>query len=237
MDLSRSSSVKPSTACASPGLSTRGLLPGMCSDSKGSCAWPRRWKPQAARSAASMQARTAREERSNDHIDEPSGDHDDLLHRLAVREARHGVVSESELLELLAPGGLRRAHVSAQLAVDLEDELDFVLLQCRFVDDGPGCSQEITMLSGVTQVLPQRKAYVRRDRIEHTQQDTHRFRRGLRGGIHACVSWPSGKIFEQIEHLHAGGDDGVVLHSIIVIRRLLQCKMNSSAKFAYRKRL
>src|SRR5216110_3082990 len=118
MILSRSSSVKPSTACASPGLSTRrvllaaatlrfssatsGLFPGMCSDSNGSSAWPRRWKPHAARSAASTQAKAAREEPSNDHIDEPSGDHDDLLHRLAVREARHSVVSEGELLELLA---------------------------------------------------------------------------------------------------------------------------------------
>src|SRR5437660_12024984 len=97
MILSRSSWVKPSTACASLGLSTRrvllaaatlrfssttsGLFPGMCSDSNGSRAWPRRWKPHAARSAASMQARGAREERSNDDIDEASGDHDDLLHR------------------------------------------------------------------------------------------------------------------------------------------------------------
>ena len=125
----------------------------------------------------------------------------------------------------------------AQLAVDLEYELDFVLVQSRFVDDGPGRSQEIAVLSGVTQVPPQRKAYVRRNRIEHAQQDTHRFRRGLRDGIHAHVSRPAGKIFEQIEHLHASRNDGVVLHSIIVIRRLLQCKMNSSAKFAYRKRL
>src|SRR5438046_1244121 len=253
MILSRSSSVKPSTACASPGLSTRrvllaaatlrfssttsGLFPGMCNDSNGSSAWPRRWKPQAARSAASTQAKTAREERSNDHIDEPSGDHDDLLHRLAVREARHRVVSEGELLELLAPGGFRRAHVSAQLAVDLEYQLDFVLLQSRFVDDRPGRGEEIAMPGGVTQVLPQREAYVGRDRIEHTQQDTHRFRRGLRDGIHAHVSLSCGKIFEEIEHLHAGGDDGVVLHSIIVVRGLLQCKMNSPAKFAYRKRL
>src|SRR6266581_372986 len=148
MILSRSSLVKPSTACASPGLSTRrvllaaatlrfssttsGLFPGMCSDSNGSSAWPRRWKPHAARSAASTQAKAAREEPSNDHIDEPSGDHDDLLHRLAVREARHRVVSEGELLELLAPGGFRRAHVSAQLAVDLEDELDFVSFESCF---------------------------------------------------------------------------------------------------------
>src|SRR5207247_1446189 len=154
MILSRSSLVKPSTACASSGLSTRrallaaatlrfssttsGLFPGMCSVSNGSSARPRRWNPQAARSAAITQAKAAREERSNDHIDEPSGDHDDLLHRLAVREARHCVVREGALLELLAPGGLRRAHVSAQLAVDLEDELDFVLLQGFRIGLRPG---------------------------------------------------------------------------------------------------
>src|SRR5437867_6124524 len=121
MILSRSSSVKPSTACASPGLSTRrvllaaarlrlssttsGLFPGMWSDSNGSCACPRRWKPQAARSAAIAPASAARGDRSNDHIDQPSGDDDDFLHRLAVREARHRVVGEGEPLELPAAGG------------------------------------------------------------------------------------------------------------------------------------
>src|SRR5258708_31051395 len=133
MILSRSSSVKPRAACGSPGLSTRrvllaaatlrfssttsGLFPGMWSDSNGSSACPRRWKPQAARNAAITPARAAREERSNDHIDEPSANHDDFLHRLAVGQARHRVVTEGELLELLAPGGFRPAHVSAQLPV------------------------------------------------------------------------------------------------------------------------
>src|SRR5882762_8339980 len=159
MILSRSSSVKPSTACASPGLSTRrvllaaatlrfssttsGLFPGMWSDSNGSSAWPRRWKPQAARSAAIAPAKAAREERSNDHIDEPSGDHDDFLHRLAVGEARHRVVREGELLELLASGCFRRAHMAAQLAVDLEDQLDFVLLQSSRVDLRPGSLEDV----------------------------------------------------------------------------------------------
>src|SRR5437762_12730660 len=166
MILSRSSSVKPSTACASPGLSTRrvllaaatlrfssatrGLFPGMCSDSNGSSAWTRRWKPHAARSAASTHAKASREVPSNDHIDDPSGDHDDLLHRLAVREAPHRSVSEGETLELLAPGGFRRAHVSAQLAVDLEYQLDFVLLQSVWIRLGPWGVQDIVAVFQVS---------------------------------------------------------------------------------------
>src|SRR6266581_6808526 len=188
MILSRSSWVKPSTACASSGLSTRrallvaatlrfssttsGLFPGMCSVSNGSSARPRRWKPQAARSAASTQAKAAREERSNDHIDEPPGDHDDLLHRLAVREARHRVVSEGKPLELLAPGGFRRAHVAAQLAVDLEDEFDFLLDQRRLVDRGPALAHYVARRP---QLAPECVADVRNDRREKQHRRFERF--------------------------------------------------------------
>src|SRR6267143_1860229 len=184
MTFSRSSWVKPSTACASPGPSTRrvllaaatlrfssttsGLLPGMYSVSKGSCAWPRRWKPHAARSTAITPTRAAREKRSNDHIDEPPGDHDDLLHRLAVREARYRVVGEGEPLELSAAGGLRRAHVAAQLAVDLEDELDFVLFEGVRIRLGPLSLENVF---AVSQVFPELVRDMRSNRGEQAKEN------------------------------------------------------------------
>src|ERR1700716_716887 len=94
-----------------------------------------------------MPATAAREERSTDHIDEPPGDHDDFLHRLAVREARHRVVREGELLELLAAGGFRRAHMAAQLAVDLEDKFDFFSFERCFHGLRPSRIKNVSLKS------------------------------------------------------------------------------------------
>src|SRR5882762_5384948 len=218
MILSRSSSVKPSTACASPGLSTRrvllaaatlrfssttsGLFPGMWSDSKGSSAWPRRWKPQAERSAAITPAKAAREERSNDHIDEPPGDHDDFLHRLAVREARHRVVREGELLELLASGCFRRTHMAAEFAVDLEDELDFVLHQRRLVHFRPRFAHHVR--AGL-ECLPKRMTDVGCDRREHQHGCLQTFLADT-----ARNHVPVDHLCQYVHEFHDGGDDGVV---------------------------
>jgi hypothetical protein len=88
-------------------------------------------------------------------------------------------VSEGELLELLASGGLRRAHVAAQLAVDLEDNLDFVLLQGRFVDDRPRRREQISVSGSVTEVFPKCVRDMRRNRVEQAKQDAHGIRSSL----------------------------------------------------------
>src|SRR5437899_12632624 len=245
MILSRSSWVKPSTACASPGLSTRrvllaaatlrfssttsGLFPGICSDSNGSSAWPRRWKPQAASTVAIMPARAVREERSNDHIDEPSGNHDDFLHRLAVREARHRVVSEGEALELLAPGGLRRAHVSAQLAVDLEHQLDFILDKGQLVDLGPRSFAYVAKDLIKPKFLPKCMGDVGNYRMNNPKKNTDSLVHQLKPGIDRSLGRCQFKgcsihreSFKRVEYFHSCRNHSVVLLSTVIVVRLMQ---------------
>ena len=88
---------------------------------------PARERRRAARDAAT-------DARSDDDIDEPPGHDDDLLHRRAGRVLRDLGARARRRLDRGAVGARRHDELAAQLAVDLQHELDLVLRQRRGVD-------------------------------------------------------------------------------------------------------
>src|SRR4051812_6710462 len=100
----------------------------------GTSAVPRSWKPQAVTQSES--ARTIFFI-SYDQVDEPSRHHDHLLHVVPGDEALHVGIGERKALDRRPVGRLRHPDGAAQLAVDLDDELDLVLLERRRVGLGP----------------------------------------------------------------------------------------------------
>src|SRR5215472_6070980 len=132
--------------------------------SNGKCASPRRWKPHAASAADRTNAATSRDDfpaRSNHDIDQPPRDHDDLLRPRAVRvlgelRARHRRAFDRCLI-----GNRGYSKLAAELAVDLKNELDFVLRERGGVDCWPGPIEDVAMADGKTELLPQHVSRVR----------------------------------------------------------------------------
>ena len=121
-----------------------------------------------------------------------------------------------------------RGHLdrAAQLAADLEHQLDLILLQCRFIHLRPGRDDDLAVLDGITMLPPQRLRDMRRGRVERAQQDAKSFaqHRGIGGGI--------GKLraFKRVEHLHRARDHGVVLHAVKVVAHLAQQLVHLAAQ-------
>src|SRR5206468_2746155 len=74
---------------------------------------------------------------AHDDIDELVGHHDDLCHLAIVYVAADAARAEREPLELLARGSCRRADAVANLAIDLQDELERVGVQHRGIGHRP----------------------------------------------------------------------------------------------------
>ncbi len=77
---------------------------------------------------------------------------------------------------------------AAQLAVDLQHQLDLVLHQGAGIHLRPGGVEQVAQLAGVAQLAPQRVGEVRRGRVEHAQQDAEAFDQ-RRSGRRRC-RWP-----------------------------------------------
>ncbi|KAG0753398.1 hypothetical protein G6F22_021465 [Rhizopus arrhizus] len=80
-----------------------------------------------------------------------------------------------ELLDIFLGGGGGHADRAAQLAVDLEHQLDFVRDQRGFVHMRPRRVKQVAQFLGVTEGLPQGPGDVRDDRVQHAQQHAEGF--------------------------------------------------------------
>src|SRR5215831_5288697 len=190
--------------------------------SNGNVCWPRSLKPQAASVAQSATASTL-----DDHIHQPPGHHHHLLRRLAVRVPADGVVFERKPLQRRAVGGLRRAHVAAQLAVHLQHELDLVGLERGLVDLGPGRRHKIV---GIPELSPQRVCDVRGDRRHDAKQNRDPFVQDLRIPLALRGARIAGQIREGVVDLHRTRSEVVELHpGDVVVVRLLEVEMDLTA--------
>src|SRR6185437_3075273 len=188
---------------------------------------PRRWNPHAAsgtdNASAIVRSDSATMNALLEHdIDEPSGDHDDLPDRCAAAMARDLRRLPRRRFDRRLVGAGGHDELAAQLAVHLQHELDFVARERRLVDGRPRGIDQVAVRVSEPQLAPEHPGRVRHDRIEHAQQDRQSFAR-QRGRARRHV-------FERIEHLHAGGDDGVVLDAFIVVIGLLQRQMQLAAR-------
>src|SRR5215472_7907219 len=98
--------------------------------SNGKCASPRRWKPHAASAADRTNAATSRDDfpaRSDHDIDQPTRDHDDFLRPRAVRVLGELGTRHGRALDRCLIGNRGYAKLAAELAINLQDELDFLL--------------------------------------------------------------------------------------------------------------
>src|SRR5215472_5342345 len=86
------------------------------------------------------------------------------------------------------------------------------------------------MADGKAELLPHHVSRVRRDGIEHPQQQRQTFARKL----DALPRTIRRNLFQRVEHLHARGYDSVVLDSFVVVARLLQVKMELAPELAQR---
>ena len=75
--------------------------------------------------------------------------------------------------------------LAAELAVDLDDELELVGLDCVFADFGPRCVAQGADAFDEAELLPERRRDVRGDRVERAQQDRGTFAesRQIGGGV------------------------------------------------------
>ena len=126
-----------------------------------------------------------------------------------------------------------RGHddLAAQLAVDLQHELDLVLRERGRIDLRPRRVEQRAEFGGEAELVPQRAADVRHDRVEHAQQDRQSLaqERVRARGV-------GGHRFERVQHLHAGGHDGVVLDALVVVGRLLQRQVHLAPRGLHRRR-
>ena len=94
------------------------------------------------------------------------------------------------------PGRCRHDELATELAVHLEHELDLVARERRFVDGGPRRIQQVAMIVGVSELVPQHPRRMRNHRIEDAQQDRQplvrqrrRARRIGRPPLRACSAF------------------------------------------------
>src|SRR2546425_8149132 len=141
------------------------------SDENAYVACPRKWKPHAATAAASAGTaiHRARRVRSDHDIDEPSRDDDHFLDRRTVRTLRDFSGRFRRAFDRRAICGRRHDELAAQLAVDLQDELDLVLRERLRIHFGPGRVEQIAIAGDEAQVAPQVPRRMRHDRIEHSK--------------------------------------------------------------------
>src|SRR5690349_9312461 len=179
---------------------------------------PRRWKPQpASTSADATPTTTCRRWRLKDDIDEPSRYDDHFPDGGCVAIARDFRRTPCRVLDRRSIGRRRYGQLAARLAVHLEHELDFVLRERLFIECRPRRIQEIAMLRGEAEIVPQHPRHVRNDRIQHPQQHRRAFA-NERGSARRLKRYR----LERVQHFHAGRDDRVVLHSLVVVIGLLQ---------------
>ena len=91
--------------------------------------------------------------------------------------------------------GGRHRERAAQLAVDLQHQLDLVLHQRGVVDLRPGRVEQLAELGVVAELLPQRLRDVRAGRVERAQQDAVAL--AQRGGIGAAAEYFDRRTYYQ----------------------------------------
>ncbi|KAF1858399.1 hypothetical protein Lal_00014910 [Lupinus albus] len=158
-------------------------------------------------------------------VDQFTGDDDDLLRR-AFDELLRGLRRQRGGFDGGLVGILRHLDRPAQLAVHLDHQLDLGLFQRGRIHFRPAHVQDVAVLARVAQRLPQRVRDVRRDRVQHAQEDRQAFRDH---GV-ACRAFRQLRRLQGIEHLHARRDDRVVLDALEVVVGLLQHLVHFAAQ-------
>src|SRR6185503_15047709 len=97
--------------------------------------------PRSSKPQAEARSRSARRSLDND-VHQPAGDDDHLLRLLPRHELDDRHIAQRHRLDLLACRVRGNAHMAAQLAVHLHDELDVILHERRGVDGGPRLPEE-----------------------------------------------------------------------------------------------
>ena len=100
---------------------------------------------------------------------------DDLLRRAAFQELYRGLVGEGGGFDGGLVCGGWHGDGAAQLTVDLQHQLDFVLLQGSVIRLGPSGIQQLALCLGIAQLGPQLVGQVRRCGIQAAQQQREAF--------------------------------------------------------------
>ena len=192
---------------------------------------PRRWKPHRGRAPARQQASARDAQRSDERAQTTTltsrpGTTTTFFDRRAVGVLRHfGARARRAPRSRRWSAAAGTDQLAAQLAVDLQHQLDLVLRQRRGVDLRPRRVEQVAVLARVAEVAPQRprRCAARPDRARAagcdrpSRSDAPRAR-GVGGSASSAFS-----IFI------AGRHDGVVLDALVVVVRPASARGGSRA--------